>query len=51
MKYESPITYYSKYMAKVKDSKSRSNFKIKVRRSKFFVPIETSCHKKYTYEI
>jgi hypothetical protein len=29
--------------------KSRS--KVKVRRSKILVPLESSCHKEYTYEI
>jgi hypothetical protein len=29
---------------------SRSNFKVKVRRSKLVVPIKRSCHKEYTYE-
>ena len=31
--------------------KSRSNFKVKVTRSKFVVPMKRSCHKECTYEI
>ena len=30
--------------------KSRSNFKVKVIRSKILVPMDRSCHKEYTYE-
>jgi hypothetical protein len=37
MKYESPISYHSKYMAKKVGQTSRSN-------SKKIVPIESSCH-------
>jgi hypothetical protein len=50
MKYESHITYHSKDMANVKFLKSRSNFKVKVTRSKVLVSIERSCHKELTYE-
>ena len=31
--------------------KSRSNFKVKVTRSKIMVQLERSCHKEYKYEI
>ena len=31
--------------------KSRSNFKVKVTRSKIMVPCERSCHEEYTREI
>jgi hypothetical protein len=48
IKYESPITYHSKWPM-LKFLKSRSNFKVK--RSKILVPTERSCHKEYTYEI
>ena len=51
VQYESPITSGLKVMAKVKVFQSRSNFKVKVTRSKIMVPCERSCHKKYTYEI
>ena len=51
MKYKSPITHHSKHMAKVKILKSGSNFKVKVTRSKFMVPLESSCYKEHTYEI
>ena len=52
MQYESPITSGKKVMAKVKVFfKSRSNFKVKVTRSKIMVPCERSCHKEYTYAI
>ena len=30
---------------------SRSNFKVKVTRSKILVPTERSCHKEYTCEL
>ena len=48
VKYESPITCHSKVMANVKFLKSRSNFKVKVRRSKIMVPVENACHKELT---
>ena len=48
MKYESPNSSGSEAMAKVKVFKSRSNFKVKVTRSKIWVPTERSCHKEYT---
>ena len=51
MQYESPIASGLKVMAKVSVFKSRSNFKVKVTRSKIMVPYERSCHKEYTYEI
>ena len=51
VQYESPITSDLKVMAKVKVFKSRSNFQVKVTRSKIMVPRERSCHKEYTYEI
>jgi hypothetical protein len=52
MKYESPITYQSKDMAKLYVFfKSESNFKAKVTRSKIMVPLESYCHKEHTYEI
>ena len=51
MQYESPITSGKKVMAKVKVFKSRSNFKVKVTRSKIMVPCERSCHKEYTCAI
>ena len=39
-------------MAKVKDFfLNKSNFKVKVTRSKFLVPMERSSHKELTYEI
>jgi hypothetical protein len=51
-KYQSPITYNSKDMANVKSFfKSRSNFKVNVRRSNILVQIERSCYEEYTYEI
>ena len=41
-----------KVMAKVKVFKSRSDFKVKVTRSKIMVPRERPCHiKEYKYEI
>ena len=51
MQYESPITSGLKIMTKVKVFKSRSNFKVKVTRSKIMVPCERSCHKEYTCAI
>ena len=51
VQYESPITSGNKVMAKVKVFKSRSNFKVKVTRSKITVPCERSCHKEYTCAI
>ena len=52
MQYESPISSGKKVMAKVKVFfKSRSNFKVKVMRSKIMVPCEMSCHKEYTCAI
>ena len=36
---------------KLKFFKSRSNFKVKVTRSKVMVPCERSCHKEYTCAI
>ena len=51
MQYESPISSGKKVMAKVKIFKSRSNFKVKVTRSKLMVPYERSCQKKYTFAI
>ena len=51
MKYESPTSSGWEDMAKVKVFESRSNSKVKVTRSKILVPMERSCHKKYTYEI
>ena len=43
----------SKLWPRLKFFKStcRSNFKVKVTRSKIMVPCERSCHKEYTYEI
>jgi hypothetical protein len=40
MKYESHITFYSTDMDNVQFLKSRSNFKVKVRRSKIMVSKE-----------
>ena len=41
-----------KLWPRLKFFKSRSNFKVKVTRSKIImVPCERSCHEKYTYEI
>ena len=40
-----------KLWPRLKFFKSRSNFKVKVTRSKIMVPSERSCHKEYTYEI
>ena len=40
-----------KLWLRLKFFKSRSNFKVKVTRSKFMVPGERSCHKEYTYGI
>jgi hypothetical protein len=52
MKYQSPITYHLKDMANVKVFlKIRSNFKVKVSRSKILVPIEKPCYEEYIYEI
>ena len=51
VQYESPITFGKKVMVKVKVFKSRSNFKVKVTRSKIMVPCERSCHKNYTCAI
>ena len=52
MKCKSPITYHSKDMANVeKILESGSNFKVKVTKSKVMVPLESSCHKEYKYEI
>ena len=48
MQYESPISSVKKVMAKVKVFQRRSNFKVKVTRSKIMVPCERSCHKEYT---
>ena len=45
VKYESPIISGKKVMAKVKVFKNRSNFKVKVTRSKIMVPRERPCHK------
>ena len=51
MQYESPISPGKKFMAKVKVFQNRSNFKVKVTRSKIIVPCERSCHKEYTRAI
>ena len=40
-----------KFWPRIKFFKSRSNFKVKVTRSKIVVLCERSCHKEYTYEI
>ena len=40
-----------KLWQRLKFFKSRSNFKVKVTRSKFMVPSERSCHKQYTCAI
>ena len=40
-----------KLLPRLKFYKSRSNFKVKVTRSKIMVPSESSCHKEYRYEI
>jgi hypothetical protein len=52
MKCKIPITYQSKDMANVKGFffKKRSNFKVKVTRSKTMIPIEWSFHKEHTYQ-
>ena len=46
-----PTPGFKRVMAKVKVFKSRSNFKVKVTRSKIIVPCESSCHKEYTCAI
>jgi hypothetical protein len=51
MKYGNPITFNSKDMANLRILKSRSKFKVKVRRFKINVPVEMHCHKEHTYEI
>ena len=48
MQYESPISSGKKVMARLKFFKSKSNFKVKVTRSKIMVPCERPCHKEYT---
>ena len=48
MQYKSPTSSGLKVMAKVKVFESRSNFKVKVTRSKIMVSCERSCHKEYT---
>ena len=40
-----------KLWPRLKFYKSRSNFKVKVTRSKILVPMERSCHKECIYEI
>ena len=40
-----------KLWPRLKFFKSRSNFKVKVTRSKIMVPCERSCHKEYTCAI
>ena len=40
-----------KLLPRLKFYKSRSNFKVRVIRSKMLVPMERSCHKECTYEI
>jgi hypothetical protein len=50
VKYESPTTYQSKVMTKVKVFK-RSNSKVKDHRVKVMVSNERSCQKEYTCEI
>ena len=40
-----------KLWPRLKFFKSRSNFKVKVTRSKIIVPCERSCHKEYTCAI
>ena len=47
VQYESPITSGKKAMAKVKVFKSRSNFKVKVTRSKIMVLCERSSYNTY----
>ena len=53
VKYLIPITYHSKTIAKVKvfEKYRRSNFKVKVTRSKVKVSNENSHHKESTCEI
>ena len=51
VKYESLIYHGSYISTKIKVLKRRSNFKVKVTRSKFMVWRERSCHKEYTCEI
>ena len=45
VKYESPISQGSQFMTKVKILKSRSNFKVKVTRSKLWNDMKGPCHK------
>ena len=45
VQYESPISSGLKAMEKVKVFKSRSNFKVKVTKSKIMVQYEGSCHR------
>jgi hypothetical protein len=51
MKYESPITYHSKYMANVKVFEKWVKLQGQGHKVKNFGTIERSCHKKHTYEI
>ena len=48
---KAPPLLVRKIWPRFKFFESRSNFKVKVTRSKIFVPIERSCHKEYTCEI
>ena len=50
VQYESPLLV-RKLWPRLKFFKSRSNFNVKVTRSKIMVPCESSCHKKYTCAI
>ena len=40
-----------KLLPRLEFFKSRSNFKVKVTRSKFMILSERYCHKEYTYEM
>jgi hypothetical protein len=51
MSYHMKYIYHSKDKANIKVFKSRSNFKVKVRRSEIVLPIQRSFHEKCTYEI
>jgi hypothetical protein len=50
-KNKSPITYHSKDMAKVKVFIKWVKLQGQGHKVKIMVPLESSCHKEYTYEI
>ena len=51
VQYESPILLVRKLWPRLKFFKSRSNFKVKVTRSKIIVPCERPCRMEYTCAI